>query len=219
MIELARHAVEVDEVEAGCPRRDRRTSQNWCWNWCWPLECRCGWRLGLAADERDENDCKKKGSGVFSEPLRTRCPSIPQTNVRSGSEKYSRPLFLQSFSSRSSAARPNLPPTPALQRPTPVPTPVLTGSWTALRKAGSTSSTSTACPASSTTPRSCRPASALLDYDNDGDLDVYLVQGRMLGDKASTRRVRRQRGRSRTGCIATIWRSGPMARARCGSPT
>ena len=32
-------------------------------------------------------------------------------------------------------------------------------------------------------PEIMAPGIALLDYDNDGDLDVYIVQGQMLGDK------------------------------------
>src|SRR5262245_19588715 len=34
-------------------------------------------------------------------------------------------------------------------------------------------------------PEIMAPGVGLLDYDNDGDLDVYIVQGQMLGDKAS----------------------------------
>ena len=69
-------------------------------------------------------------------------------------------------------------------------------------------------------PEILAPGAALLDFDNDGDLDVFLVQGRMLGpDKtlADAARSRRRRRHEATS-IATTCRSTPEARARCGSP-
>src|SRR5262249_60276838 len=62
---------------------------------------------------------------------------------------------------------------------------------------------------------------ALLDYDNDGDLDVFFVQGRMLdAAKPPTMRPSRlRRCRSSAGCSETISSSTRTARARRISST
>ena len=62
---------------------------------------------------------------------------------------------------------------------------------------------------------------ALLDYDNDGDLDAYFAQGRMLAADPTVSQAcfpSKDRCRPPGGCTGTTCGWIRTARARCGSP-
>ena len=64
----------------------------------------------------------------------------------------------------------------------------------------------------------------LLDYDNDGDLDAYFVQGQMMGDGKTLGRRPLRAGRPACRSRGRLYRNDlergrRTGRARCASPT
>ena len=72
------------------------------------------------------------------------------------------------------------------------------------QQAGINFSTSTACPGEYYFPEMLPPGVALFDYDNDGDLDVFLAQGQMLGDRQDAGAGARSRRPGRSRCAPAV---------------